>query len=147
MQCFLCFACFPKITRNPYVKAYNLRFCVSLGSQPNHQGSSTVCSIFSVALPPVLKEWFSELPIFFFCFLSSLQFSVPKDNRKIGKKPSIHTDPLFLDYKIKRTKLVMTFQQRIEKRKKNSHGFYKLGTKIVQKLLGHPVELNKWKIG
>ena len=110
MQCFLCFACFPKITRNPYVKAYNLRFCVSLGSQPNHQGSSTVCSIFSVALPPVLKEWFSELPIFFFCFLSSLQFSVPKDNRKIGKKPSIHTDPLFLDYKIKRTKLVMTFQ-------------------------------------
>lgn len=121
MQCFLCFACFPKITRNPYVKAYNLRFCVSLGSQPNHQGSSTVCSIFSA---PVLKEWFSELPIFFFCFLSSLQFSVPKDNRKIGKKPSIHTDPLFLDYKIKRTKLVMTFQERMEKSKKKLPCFF-----------------------
>ena len=110
MQCFLCFACFPKITRNPYVKAYNLRFCVSLGSQPNHQGSSTVCSIFSVALLRCWKNGFPSCQSFFFCFLSSLQFSVPKDNRKIGKKPSIHTDPLFLDYKIKRTKLVMTFQ-------------------------------------
>ena len=96
----------------------------------------------------MLKEWFSELPIFFFCFLSSLQFSVPKDNRKIGKKPSIHTDPLFLDYKIKRTKLVMTFQERMEKsKKKTPMFFYKLSTKVVQKLLGHPVELNKWKIG
>ena len=88
------------------------------------------------------KEWFFQAANLF-SFPS--QFSVPKDNRKIGKKPSIHTDPLFLDYKIKRTKLVMTFQERIEK--KTSHGFYKLGTKIVQKLLGHPVELNKWKIG
>ena len=42
----------------------------------------------------------------------------------------------------------MTFQERMEKsKKKTPMFFYKLSTKVVQKLLGHPVELNKWKIG
>ena len=54
------------------------------------------------------KNGFSKLPIFFLSLRNFLFLKTIGEERK--KRSTIHTDPLFLDQKIKRTKLVMTFQ-------------------------------------
>ena len=55
------------------------------------------------------KNGFSKLPIFFLSLRNFLFLKTIGEERR-KKRSTIHTDPLFLGQKIKRTKLVMTFQ-------------------------------------
>ena len=119
MHCCLRFACSPKITKNPYVKAHNLRFCVSLGSAHQPVGRKQPSMQYFLRGSSAERMVFRAANLFFSASSLLCNFLFLKTIGRQGK--NLHTDPLFLDYKIKRTKLVMTF---LEKKGKNSHGLF-----------------------